>query len=191
MLIHNNKNCPCPYTSRKTHFICICACVTRRRGCLHIQLGFCWVGHLVFTLYTIIWLNDSSQWRRERAEREEGAKKSDLRTGAVILRQATLHKVCLTSPPPHISLFYTSITPLSLLLILSPISYVLSLLPLLSSDPLSFPHRLNRLGIPLRAVTRVQRTQQEWYLLVLALPQPVPLKTEYSQSEVLLKTSSI
>ena len=71
-----------------------------------------------FTLYAIIWLNDSSQGRSERA------KKSDLRTEAVILRQATLHKACLTSS--LISLFYTSLTPLSLNRSLSPLICSLS-----------------------------------------------------------------
>lgn len=76
-----------------------------------------------FTLYTIIWLNDSSPGRRERA------KKSDPGIEAVTLRQAALHKACLTSS--LISLFYTSITPLTL-----------SLYPLICSLSLSPPSPL-------------------------------------------------
>lgn len=84
--------------------------------------------------------------------------------------------------PHHSSLCFTLPLLRSPPLPLSPISYVLSLLPLLSCDPLSLLHRINRLGIPLRVATGVQRTQQEWYLPVLALSQPTPLKPEHTYS---------
>lgn len=55
---------------------------------------------------------------------------------------------------------------------------------LFSAHPPTSPHsslrRINRLGIPPRAATAAQRTQQEWYLSVLALPQPLPLKPEHT-----------
>lgn len=159
----SNKKVPKKIRLRKMIFRPYYGCVIRRRILSHTHTH-------ADTLSALL----RESWNLTTAPKE--AQKSNLMTEAVNLQHNIARGV--SHLIAHLSVFrrshYPAASPTSLplssslslpssLCHLLPVSYVFSLLPLLSCDPLSLLHRINRLGIPRRAATGVQRTQQEWY----------------------------